>query len=116
MEDSRYRPANGPGFVDPMTGVALEFGGDGWPKTDEEAEMMLPRASGIAQVFVKLYQVRREMGKSIREALAETLKDAAESRRNGSMERIWASRDAGIWECGNVKWQMTAEEYRKHYG
>jgi len=62
-------------YVDAITGEWLEFAGEGWPTTDEEAELVLTRPPVYSRVALNRYYRYREEGQSIREALVCVMRD-----------------------------------------
>ena len=60
-------------FVDAVTGEWLEFAGEGWPTTDEEAELILPRPPTFSLAALNVYYNFREDGQSIKEALLSVM-------------------------------------------
>jgi hypothetical protein len=55
------------------TGEFLSFGGKGWPTTDEEAEMIFPRPPKGGDKALRCFRLLRDDGKTIHEAVVETL-------------------------------------------
>jgi hypothetical protein len=68
-------------YVDALTGEWLEFAGEGWPTTDEEAELVLPRPPKYSRAALNIYYSYREEGQSIRDALVSVMRDVADSDR-----------------------------------
>ena len=60
-------------YIDAVTGEPLEFAGEGWPTTDEEAELVLPRPPLRSRAALNLYYGYRADGQSIRDALVRVL-------------------------------------------
>jgi len=65
-------------YVDALTGEWLEFKGEGWPTTDEEAELVLPRPPMHSRAALNIYYKYREDGLSIKHAIASVMRDISE--------------------------------------
>jgi hypothetical protein len=73
-------------YVDALTGEWLSFGGEGWPTTDEEAELVLPRPPLYSRAALNIYYSYRDEGMSIREALVSVMRDISEAEQKRSSD------------------------------